>query len=106
MVKTADYFSRQSKHVAADRHRLKKYGLSATAFTALLTSVNSQCEICHVDLVIGSRQGTGLAVDHSHATGKVRGILCNHCNRGLGMFTDSQGSLASAITYLNKEPMK
>lgn len=42
-----------------------------------------------------------LVVDHDHKTNKVRGMLCNHCNRGLGHFRDNQQTLLKAIDYLS-----
>lgn len=42
-----------------------------------------------------------LVVDHNHNTDKVRGLLCNHCNRGLGHFRDNTETLLKAIDYLN-----
>lgn len=42
-----------------------------------------------------------LVVDHDHMTNKIRGMLCNHCNRGLGHFRDNTKTLSKAIDYLN-----
>ena len=55
------------------------------------TSVK-QCVICGVE--------DALVVDHDHVTGKVRGMLCNHCNRGLGHFRDNPMLLEFAAQYL------
>jgi len=43
-----------------------------------------------------------LYVDHCHSSGKVRGLLCHHCNTALGKFQDSVEVLSSAIDYLRK----
>jgi len=43
-----------------------------------------------------------LSVDHNHETNKIRGLLCNHCNIGLGNFKDSTTLLSLAIEYLER----
>lgn len=45
-----------------------------------------------------------LAVDHCHATGAIRGLLCSPCNRGLGLFRDNQERLIKAAQYIKTSP--
>ena len=54
----------------------------------------NQCQICN--------KKEDLVVDHNHKTNVVRGILCNHCNRGIGHFLENESVLKSAIQYLIK----
>jgi len=53
---------------------------------------SKNCAIC--------KKETNLVVDHDHKTGKVRDMLCNHCNRGLGHFMDDPILLKAAAEYL------
>jgi hypothetical protein len=41
-----------------------------------------------------------LMVDHCHATGKVRGLLCHNCNRALGLLKDDKSTIRRALEYL------
>ena len=49
----------------------------------------------------GKKEGS-LSVDHCHDTGGIRGLLCNQCNRALGMFRDSQDLLYKAYKYIKE----
>ena len=57
-----------------------------------LKATTHECVICGAE--------GPLVVDHDHVTGKVRGMLCNHCNRGLGHFRDDPTLLEFAAQYL------
>jgi hypothetical protein len=87
-------------------HLQKKYGISLDEFWDYWIVFKGKCSICQNDLKLPERrQGQSLdvvAVDHDHNTGKIRGLLCNGCNKGLGLFKDSPQLLESAINYLKK----
>lgn len=77
------------------RKRRTRYGLDSIAYDSLLESQDHQCGIC------GSSRK--LYVDHNHATGAVRGFLCNQCNAGIGMLQDNPDLLRKAIEWLEKD---
>ena len=86
-----------SRKKSYKKHRIKKeYGLNWDQYLQLIKKFNNQCGIC------GGKDHIDLSVDHNHVTGKVRGLLCNNCNNGLGRFKDSESLLKKAIDYLNK----
>lgn len=79
-------------------YQLKKnYGLSQEEYDIKLYKQNYRCVIC--GNLPGSRK---LAVDHCHATGKIRDLLCGLCNTGLGAFKDNPELLKKAAEYLKK----
>ena len=82
------------------RGRLKKYGLTIEQFHAMLESQNGCCAICGMSDT--SRKEIFPLVDHCHTTNKVRGLLCEACNFGIGKFRDDIGRLEKAIAYLKK----
>lgn len=66
-------------------------------FLTLLVMVGYKCEICQVDLTKSDAY-----LDHDHNNGRVRGILCDKCNKGLGHFSDSPISLLRAVAYIEE----
>lgn len=84
---------------------MKKYGISLDDFNFLWVIFKGKCGICDIDLkATENRKGQSLdvvAVDHDHKTGKIRGLLCNGCNKGLGLFKDSIPNLEKAKEWLS-----
>jgi hypothetical protein len=85
-----------------DRYRdaqLKwKYGISKADYNQLLVEQNGLCQVCRKP----RSEKRALAVDHCHATGAIRGLLCDRCNHLLGHARDSVEILRSAIEYLEQ----
>jgi hypothetical protein len=82
-----------------DPHRYKfqqiknKYGITEQEWLQLLDKQGGHCACCPAT--------EELCVDHCHTTGKVRGLLCQHCNRALGFFRDNPEYITNALNYLN-----
>ena len=90
----AQGFDVDSKNLASKAHRLKKkYGIDYEVYLKMYEVQKGLCIICETK--------TRLLVDHCHQTGKVRGLLCTHCNSGLGFFRDNKTALKNAIKYLD-----
>ena len=86
-----------------DRQFRTKYGITLEAAHQLLEAQGGVCAICAAPLLLGVPQtltGNEAAIDHDHTTGKVRGVLCGRCNKGLGLFLDNPVSLRAAADYL------
>lgn len=81
-----------------ERMLLREYGLTLDAYDELLRQQDYVCKICKTKERERGRKR--LAVDHDHKTGEVRGLLCDPCNRALGMFKDDEQILLSAIRYV------
>jgi len=84
------------KHFA---NRLKPFGITPDIYYAILNAQGGGCGIC------GAKQRR-FHVDHCHATGRVRGLLCSECNLGLGKFKDNPKTLESAAMYLRAAKRK
>jgi hypothetical protein len=76
----------------------KQYGISLEQYEEMLHNQGYGCAICGTKKP--SERTKYFAVDHCHNTGKVRGLLCTKCNRGLGLFNDKTDVLQKAVKYL------
>ena len=76
-------------------YRLRtRYGLTEEQFQGMIVEQNLSCKICGATL-------DDPQIDHNHATGKVRGLLCKNCNTSLGLLKENTDTLRSMITYIN-----
>lgn len=85
---------KKSRNLGRDRAR--KYGLTEDQLNLLLAK-HSRCEICN-----RSFDEIASHVDHDHATGIVRGVLCSNCNTGIGNLRDDIVLVKKALEYLLK----
>jgi len=76
--------------------RLHEYGLTFEEYSALLDEQEGRCAICREEFEGAPH------VDHDHETRKVRGLLCHHCNTGIGLLRNVK-ILKQAISYLRGE---
>ena len=86
---TSDYYR--------DWHLRKKYGITLDEFNQLSEAQGNKCCICSEE----NKVHQNLVVDHNHATGEVRGLICSPCNSALGLAKDSVKVLEAMIEYLN-----
>ena len=79
--------------VGITAHTLARHRLTLAQYQAMLDAQGGVCALCH-------QPGRRLCIDHDHATGRVRALLCWTCNVGLGNFGDDPEALRRAATYL------
>lgn len=91
-------------------YKLKiRYGMSNEEYTKLSVLQENRCAICgngEVATHNKTKETQKLAVDHCHETGQVRGLLCQDCNRGIGLFHEDVLRLEKAIEYLTEHKRK
>jgi hypothetical protein len=84
------------------RYDLKRiYGITLEDYDNMLLSQDNKCKICKTSDPGGVHKK--FYVDHCHATGEVRGLLCTGCNLALGGFRDNIENLKIAIRYLEEK---
>jgi hypothetical protein len=78
----------------------KTYGITAEDYQALYEAQGGACYICQRAKGISKK----LSVDHDHATGYVRGLLCTSCNKFLGLIRDNPWAGLRINEYLRFPP--
>ncbi len=102
-VKSKYYANDANKEQKKSAELKRHYGITLAEYDIILQKQNGGCAIC------GDTEPNGktdrfkhFSVDHCHETGKVRGLLCNHCNRGIGLLKDSEEIVNKAYLYLKE----
>lgn len=103
------YAAQRRKWGAANKEQLRLkmlkrrlhtlYGISYDEYLTMLTKQNNCCGLCERP---ESSFARGLCVDHDHATGRVRQLLCVNCNTALGKFQDNPDLLRKAANYIER----
>jgi len=77
---------------------LKRFGLTEADYEEMLLNQGGVCAICK-----GPPKGrwNTFCIDHNHSTGEIRGLLCDMCNRAIGMLGDNPERVKQAYDYLN-----
>lgn len=93
-------YRKKAKHRVRDWHLKKKYGVGAAWYEATLAAQGGRCAICKSD---DPRTPWGkFVIDHCHKTDTVRGILCDWCNKALGLLEDDVVRTSAALAYLER----
>jgi hypothetical protein len=87
-------YHQENKKKVNNRHRLYAHGMSQEEHNARMKKQKNRCAVCRKRFLKTPH------IDHSHETGRNRGLLCKDCNLGLGRFKDSVKILRAAIKYL------
>ena len=82
------------KEVVRANKLRNRYGITPEDFDLMVKQQHGKCAIC--------KQKEKLTIDHCHSSGKVRGLLCGNCNRGLGLFKDNLTAIKNAGRYIKK----
>lgn len=106
-TRCGDEFQKASWHkggwcrcCAQEHQRATRYGVTVAELREAIDSNDGTCDICGAEVAHGKQGKGGAYVDHDHGEMRLRGILCHHCNTGLGMFFDDPARLLKAVDYL------
>lgn len=89
-------YRKENPNYFRSKHLYYTFGITLEKYEIMLKKQGGLCAICSKVCV----SGKNLAVDHCHETGKIRGLLCANCNRGIGCFSDKKEIVEKALNYL------
>lgn len=97
------------KQARTDRQKLRRfelhlqqtYGITLAQYQEILARQSGVCAICESEHI---GRGSRLHVDHCHKTGRVRGLLCGHCNTAIGLLKEDPKLFDAAVRYLQEVP--
>lgn len=100
--------TRKSALAKGSRHRYDralryKFGFGVDKYDEMLLAQKGQCAICQSADPGENREF--FCVDHDHTTNRVRGLLCQGCNKALGLLKDDPNRLRAAMEYLCATPV-
>ena len=91
----------ESRALARRKQRLKQLSLTIEDYDRMFLEQGGLCKVCgETETLVKNGKLQLLSVEHCHSTGRVRGLTCNTCNRGLGLFKDDPKLLRAAADYL------
>lgn len=76
------------------------YGITLEQYDNMLAKQNGCCAVCGKNTP--GHNHKHFSVNHDHETGEIRGLLCNDCNRGIGLLGDNAENIKKALEYLQK----
>lgn len=93
----------KNKHLQKDvrkwAHIQSRYGLTRRDYESMWLRQGGKCPVCdQIEL-----NGKSMHIDHDHATGRVRGLLCGPCNRFIGLARENIHTLHGAADYLEMQ---
>src|SRR6266487_667645 len=82
------------RDITKNTNLFSHYKIDLEIFREMVKKREGKCDIC------GRYEGESLSVDHNHDSGKIRGLLCNNCNRAIGLIGEDPNILSRAVNYL------
>lgn len=101
VTNTTGYCGKHNQSYRRAGQLWRSYGITPEEYAAMLAEQDGKCYLCGKPPKAGTKGPSGtLHVDHEHATGTVRRLLCTNCNRGIGFFKENPDLMRAAAAYV------